>query len=345
MRLPVVGPGLSVGDTFLEVQDGHAGLVVVAGDDGTVLGTVTDGDIRRAVLAGLDLATPVGEVMGDQPVTVAATLPDTAVRDLLERRHLRAAAVVEGRRLVGVRTRADVGGHPPSVTAVVLAGGRGQRLRPLTDKVPKPLLTVGRATVVERLLDGLGAAGVGDVYLSVNYKAELFEERLGDGARHGVRLHYLRERKQLGTAGPLSLLPGLGGALLVVNAKQITTLDLGRLVDFHLQEGAAMTVAAFTHEVHIPYGVLDQEGGRLTRMVEKPTQRHLCNAGMYVLGTDLVGLVPRNTYFGMPQLLDATIAGGRPAVAFPILETVIHIATREDLDRALLYVATGEEVR
>ncbi len=333
------------GDVLLQMQDGGAGLAVVTDHGGRVVGTVADGDIRRAVLAGADLSVPVAELMGDEPAMVTPATPDDEVRALLQRRQLPAVAVVDGDDVVGSRHLGDVGGARLAASAVILAGGRGQRLRPLTDKVPKPLLTVGRTTIVERLLGALRDAGVVDVYLSVNYKAEVFEERLGDGEAYGVRLRYLREHKPLHTAGPLSLLPEPpAGPVLVMNADQVTALHFARLVDFHHQQGASVTVGAFRHEVQIPYGVLRLDGGRVAGIDEKPTIHQQCNAGIYVVDPDVVAMVPRNTFFGMPDLVEAALADGRPVTAFPIVEKFIDIGTLEELEAALVYFATGEEV-
>lgn len=229
--------------------------------------------------------------------------------------------------------------------AVILAGGRGQRLAPLTDTVPKPLLTIGRTTILERLVEGLAAAGIVNVWLAVNYKAEAIEERLGDGSAYGVRIDYLRERSALGTAGPLSLLPrGQTGPVLVMNADQVTALDFARLVDFHAEANVAITVASFVHQVHIPYGVLQVNGGDLSSIAEKPTMDYPCNAGIYVLDPDLIDMVPENTEFPMTKLIEAVLAEGRRIAVFPITERFIDIGTREELDEALVLFATGEEV-
>lgn len=332
-------------DALAQVQEGGEGLAVVTDGDGRVIGTVTDGDVRRAALAGNDLSVPVASIMGDDPAMVAPGASDHEVRAALERHGLPAVAVVDDGRLVGLRHIADVGGALAPVSAVILAGGRGQRLRPLTDKVPKPLLTVGRTTIVERLLEGLATAGVAEVYLAVNYMAEAFEQRLGDGERHGVHLRYLRERKPLHTAGPLTLLPEVvPGPIVVMNADQVTALHFARLVDFHRQQGAAVTVGTFEHMVQVPYGVLRLDGPSVLGIDEKPVVRHLCNAGIYVVEPDVVKLIPRNTFFGMPNLVEAALADGRSVAAFPILEKFIDIGTLEELEAALVLFATGEEV-
>lgn len=325
--------------------EGGAGLVVVAGGDGRVQGTITDGDLRRAALTGPAPETPAHGLMGHEPATVDLTTPHAGVRDLLARRHLPAVAVLDQGYLVGLLHVSDVGGRREPVSAVILAGGRGRRLAPLTDRVPKPLLTVGRTTILERLLEQLWSAGVSDVALAVNYKADVFEERLGDGDGYGLALTYLKERKELGTAGALSLLPEPpAGPFLVTMADQVTSLPFARLVDFHNQEQAAITVAAFEHEVPVPYGVLRLEGARVTGIDEKPTLRLRCNAGIYVLDPTVLPLVPSDQMFGMPALVEAALGAGMAVATFPILERWIEIGTPETLEAALLSFAAGEEM-
>lgn len=247
----------------------------------------------------------------------------------------------------------DVAELPPAervvvdepVTAIVLAGGEGQRLRPLTDKVPKPLLQVGRATILERVLEALHASGIDDVFLAVNYKAEMIEDRVGDGSAYGVRVRYLRERTPLHTAGPLSLLPVRPpGPILVTNADQVTALDFMRMVEWHRAERAAITVASIEHLTQVPYGVLEVDGTRFLGIREKPVLTTRCNAGIYVLEPSVVDLVPANTHFGMDRLLAAALEAGMPISVFPVLETWIDIGTPEELEKALLWFATGEEV-
>ncbi|MBW3573794.1 MAG: NTP transferase domain-containing protein [Actinobacteria bacterium] len=338
-----------IGQVFDRLHQEGVGLAVVTADGDSaapsILGTVTDAELRRAHLAGHPPTTEVARIVGDDPAIVASDASDDHVRAVLERHGASVVAVVDGGRVVGYRHLDDVGGHQPPVTAVILAGGRGQRLRPLTDKVPKPLLTVGRTTIVERLLEGLWAAGVKDVHLSVNYKAEAFEERLGDGEGYGVRLHYLREHIELNTAGPLSLLPERPvGPVLVMNADQVTALHFARLVDYHRHSAAAITVGAFDHAVQIPYGVLHLEGDQVAGIVEKPTLHRSCNAGIYVLEPHVIDLVPPETFFGMPTLVEAVLTRGERVTAFPILEKFIDIGTLEELEAALVLFATGEQV-
>jgi NDP-sugar pyrophosphorylase family protein len=268
-------------------------------------GAASDLAVRRAAMAGVDLDTADVATLGDE---VAAPVTEP-------------------------------------VTAVVLAGGEGQRLRPLTDRVPKPLLQVGRTTILERVLERLRDSGVTDIWLAVNYKADMIEERVGDGAALGVKVRYLHEHTPLHTAGPLSLLPERpAGPVIVTNADQVTSLDFMRMVEWHRAERATLTVGSMEHTVQVPYGVLEVDGTRFLGIAEKPELRTRCNAGIYVLEPSVIDLVPPGTHYGMDRLLAATVDAGLPVSVFPILEQWIDIGTPEELEKALLWFATGEEL-
>lgn len=228
--------------------------------------------------------------------------------------------------------------------AVVMAGGRGQRLRPLTDKVPKPLLRLGGSTIVERIIASLASAGVAEVYLAVNYKAEAFEERIGDGAALGVRVRYLHEEEALGTAGALSLLPDApAGSVLVTNADILTRMDFGALFDAHATSGAAITIVGVEYESQVPYAVLRTEGERVVAIEEKPAQRVLCNGGIYMLRPDVLRLVPADTAIDMPDLIEKGMAEGLPVHVHAIDDKWFDIGSPEDFERVMLEFATGEE--
>ena len=323
--------------------NGH-GLLVVAGRGGKVAGTVTDGSLRRAVLAHGTQDVPLADVMSRTLVTVAPRTRAKDVAELLRAHRLRAVPVVDKGRLVGVRALDEVDDARPKPSAVVMVGGRGQRLRPLTDKVPKPLLRIGGTTIVERIIAGLAGAGIEDVYLTLNYKAEAFEERLGSGDRLGVNLRYVRERKPLGTAGALSLLPDRPeGPILVTNGDLVTTLDFTALLDFHWHHAGAITVSGVEHLSEIPYGVLRTTEHHLLGIDEKPSRSDFVSAGMYVLDPDVLRFVAADTPLGMPDLIADVLAEGLPVHVFPILEGWFDIGSPEEFERVLVAFATGEE--
>jgi dTDP-glucose pyrophosphorylase len=340
----VVPPTATLATAFDRVRAAGRGLVVVV--DGDVLvGTLTDGAVRRAALDRPSLDVPVGDVVSRRPVVVDPAAGDDEVRGLLASARLPAVPVVEGGRLVGLRTADEFDGlRGPAPIAMVMVGGRGKRLRPLTDKVPKPLLRIGGGTIVERIVRNLGAAGVVDVHLATNYMAAMFEERLGDGAQLGVRLHYIREEEVMGTAGPLSLLSETPTSpILVTNGDLVTNLDYRALFDFHWHHGGAITVASVEHHTSVPYGVLRTAGHHLLAIEEKPTRRDLVNAGIYVLEPEVLRYLPRGVEVTMPDLIADVVADGLAVSAFPVLEPWSDIGTPEEFERVLLAFATGEE--
>ena len=183
------------------------------------------------------------------------------------------------------------------------------------------------------------------MWLAVNYMADKIEARIGDGSQWGLRVRYLHEEVPLHTAGALSLLPDRPtGPIVVLNADQVTQLSFARMVDFHVAEGAAVTVGVFFHEEEIRYGVVDLDEGAVAGIREKPTLRWPCNAGFYVIDPSMLDLVPDGAPFTMPQLTDAALAAGHRVVAFPILETWLDIGNFDDLNHALLWFVTGEEL-
>jgi dTDP-glucose pyrophosphorylase len=337
-------PDDTVGAAAVRLRENGTGFGVVVGKDNRVLGTVADGAIRRAALGGGDFDAPVTSVMSPKPIVAGRDAADDEILELLTSYRIRALAVVEDDTLLGVRTLDEFPQHrAPAPVAVIMAGGRGQRLRPLTDKVPKPLLRIGPSSILERIISSLAGAGVEDVHLAVNYKANEFEKRLGDGQQLGVKLHYVRERQPLGTAGALSLLPELPrGPILVTNGDLVTTLDFARLFDFHWHHGGAVTIGGVEHLSHIPYGVLRTVEHHLLEIEEKPERRDFCSAGIYVLEPEVLRLVAPGARKDMPELVADVLAEGFPVHVFPVLETWFDIGSPAEFERVLMQFATGE---
>ncbi len=286
-----------------------AGVGAIEDEAGYELGLITDADLRRALNSGARASDVVESVLGG--LDVAPPAPPTG---------------------------------PPSVTAVPMVGGRGERLRPYTDKVPKPLLTVGGTTILERMLGHLAASGLTDVRLTVNYKAEAFEARIGDGSAYGVRVTYVREEEPLGTAGGLRLLdPAPDAPFVVLNGDLITSVPFDRMIEFHRAERATLTVATYEHATPIPYGVVAVEGSRIVRIDEKPTLRHRCNAGIYVLDPELLDEIPRDRPFLMTELIEQVMRSDRRVAAFPIVEQYFDMGSPEELERVLHHFLTEPE--
>jgi NDP-sugar pyrophosphorylase family protein len=227
---------------------------------------------------------------------------------------------------------------------LILAGGKGVRLRPLTYSIPKPLLPIGEKPILEEIIERLRHQGLRDLIIAVGYRAELIETYFRDGAQLGVQITYVQETQPLGTAGPLSLvraqcgLPA-GEPLIAMNGDILTDIDMQRLLEAHRAAGSRLTVVTREFALQHPYGVLQVDGERVTGITEKPVVSDTVSAGIYVLEPEVLELVPRDTFFDMPDLMNALIARGQSVSAYPFEGEWLAIDRIEQLEDAARMVA------
>ncbi len=312
-------------------------VVLVADDRERVVGVVTDGDIRRGLLRGLTFDSPVSEVMNRKFISVRPDMDRAAVLDMMKSLVIRQVPVLDGDgRLVGFHFLNDLLGTSvrPNV-AVIMAGGKGTRLRPLTENCPKPMIQVAGRPILERVVLHLVGYGIRKVYLSINYLGEQIENYFGDGSRFGCAIEYLREEKALGTGGALSLLPGdIEHPFVVMNGDQVTQADIGKMLDVHAREQAAATIGVRHYQVEIPFGVVIQEAGKLLALQEKPTAHYLVNTGIYVFNPDVISMVPMNEEFPITSLFDLLLIRNSCVGVHYIEEDWIDVGRHDDLRRA-----------
>lgn len=312
-------------------------VLVVDGQD-RLLGTITDGDVRRALLANIDLDDTAGRIMNTHPVVAHASDGAEAIRQLMTRQGLlRHIPVVDGdNRVVRIETLKQLLGTTPRENWVVLmAGGQGNRLRPLTQRCPKPLLEVGGRPILHTIVEGFAEQGFEQLFVSVNYLADMVEQALGDGDRWGTNIHYLRERQRLGTAGALANLPRRPThPTIVMNADILTKVDYRLLLDFHAEHRCAATMCVREYTVEVPYGVVEVEGQQIVGIDEKPVQRHFINAGIYVLEPEVFDLLDPDQPMDMPQLFERLLEKGLSSAVFPIREYWLDIGLLDDYQRA-----------
>ncbi|MGT2434897.1 nucleotidyltransferase family protein [Bradyrhizobium betae] len=225
--------------------------------------------------------------------------------------------------------------HQSDHWVVLMAGGLGSRLKPLTDDVPKPLIRVGDKPILETVLGGFVKAGFGKFFISVNYKADMIRDYFGDGSAWGVEISYLQENERLGTAGALSLLPERPSQpFFVMNGDLLTTVNFEQMLKYHREHQAFSTVCVREHSVTVPFGVIDFDDHRLLGIREKPTQKFFVNAGVYLLDPGVLDHLDANEAVDMPTLIERTIANGKPSVVFPLREYWIDVGRLDDLQRA-----------
>lgn len=336
-RSIVVSPDSTIEETMRVIDRGGIRVALVTDADDRLRGLVTDGDIRRALLRQLPLSTPVAGVMTREPVVACAGDSRAVRRRRMDERGLDHLPVIDADgRLIGIDTLRSVL-EPARIDnpVVLMAGGLGQRLGPLTEKRPKPLLNVGARPILETILRSIVAAGFHRFYISVNYRAEMIMRHFGDGSRFGVEIRYLREDKRLGTAGPLSLLPERPELpLLVMNGDILTRVDFESLLAFHRERGGDATMCVREYGYEVPFGTVNVVDGYAVHLAEKPVQRFFINAGIYMLEPQMLDRVPRDRYFDMPELLQALIDDGGRLSVFPIHEYWQDIGRPEDFEQA-----------
>jgi dTDP-glucose pyrophosphorylase len=339
----VVGLEASLRDVMACVDRNAKGIALIVDEDHHLIGTITDGDLRRAILSGFDLNLPVQKLMerrADTPYPVPLTAPmqtsDAELLHLMNERGLRHIPLVDDAgRVVDIALLSNlVKEYELPLAAVVMAGGFGTRLRPLTEDLPKPMLPVGDRPLLEWTLEQLRRAGIRRVNVTTHYKAEKITNYFGDGQQFGVELSYVTEECPLGTAGALGLIEARGEPLLVINGDILARVDYRAMLEHHRGRCAEMTVAVGQYETQVPYGVLDVDGDRVQRLREKPTLTFLVNAGIYLLEPSVVRCIPNGKRFDMTELIQQLLDERRPVSTFPIIGYWLDIGKHGDYVQA-----------
>lgn len=333
----IISPDASLRDAVAAIDRGARQVALVVDGDTRLVAVVTDGNIRRGLLRGLTLDAPVADVMNRTPTTAHIEDGVEAARRLMSDRHLHHVPIVDAeRRLVDLLWIDDVTRTERKSTPVILmAGGLGMRLRPLTEKVPKPMLPIGGRPILEQIIESFADQGFVRFTLSVNYLGEIIREHFGDGRALGVEIDYIEEPERMGTAGALSLLPERPEEpVIVMNGDLLTSVRFDALLRFHQETGATATLCARQFDMQVPYGVIDADGTRLRGIVEKPVHRHFVNAGIYVLSPAVFDGLDRGQSLDMPDLLSGLARSETTVSVFPIREYWLDIGRMEDLELA-----------
>lgn len=338
-----IRPDATVRETLTRIDTGGKQFALVV-RDGQLVGVVSDGDVRRALLRGVELDDSVTEVLNDHPVTVRPTADHSEVERLKRLLGVSYIPVVDESGalidLIGPDERIAV---ELSTPVVLMAGGRGQRLYPLTKDIPKPMLPIGDVPMIEVLLRRLRSQGFRRIYVSVNYLGDMIVEHLGDGSALGLEIEYLHETSPLGTAGALAQLSGrIGEPFIVMNADLLTEADLRPMLEFHRRVADGGTVGVREYTFDIPFGVVRLSGESVESLAEKPQHRELVSAGITVLDPIALDHLTLGDYCDMPTLLAQLIEAGYTVGAFQIHEDWIDIGRPEDLERARAAIERSE---
>lgn len=330
----------SIADVIRCIDTNAEGLALLVDVEGKLVDTLTDGDIRRGLLKGADLEDSASFLLergkpaphADGPTVAREDASDAELLRLMTERTVRQIPILDqAGRVVDITFMhelvEELEEHPE---AILMAGGRGSRLLPLTEKVPKPLLPIGDKPVMERIIRQLRGAGIRKVNVAVHHMSEKIASHFGDGSRLGVDLTYVTEDKPLGTAGSLRRLVGAKEPFIVINADIVTTLNYRALLAYHREHRADISVAVRRYEVSVPYGVLNCDGARVTGLAEKPVTTFLVNAGIYLVEPHVTRLIPENEPFDMTDLVNEVLKSNGSVCAFPVHEYWLDVGRHED---------------
>jgi len=335
--------------TFIKVDDdlktsieiihksGHRiGLVV--GKDTKLHGTVTDGDIRRALLKKIDMSESVLKIMNEKPTFSSKNVTSEEKINIMQERDILHIPILDSDGLViGLDSIHDLLKKPIyDNPVVIMAGGFGKRLMPLTEDTPKPLLKVGTKPILETIISNFKELGFRNFYISLHYKADMIKDYFGNGSEQNISIYYLEEKKPMGTAGCLSLLPESLSNLpiILMNGDLITDLNFISLLENHHHSGSEATICVAEYDFQVPYGVLEVEENEVKSIAEKPVQKFFVNAGIYVLNKSILSNIEKNQYTDMPDVLAKKLSNNESINTFPIFEKWIDIGRISDYKKA-----------
>lgn len=328
----------TIEDAIQTLDKEALGIVLVVDADQKLIGTITDGDVRRALIRRHPLTASVAEIMCSNPRTATREMSNAQLVDLMNQYKILQVPILDHLgRVIGLETLQDAIAKPRIDNPVFLmAGGFGTRLRPLTDTCPKPLLKIGEKPILEVILDSFLGAGFHRFFISTHYLPEMIQEHFGNGERWGASIMYVHEEEPLGTGGALGLLPKeqIDAAVVMMNGDLLTSLDYTNLLRFHQEHGGSATMCVREYDFQVPFGVVETEGHKVISMVEKPVHKIFVNAGIYVVSPELVHRVQQGCRVDMPTLLGQEIAEGRTVNSFPMHEYWLDIGRMDDFQRA-----------
>lgn len=341
-----ISPRRTIGDAIKQLDQAGTGALVLCDESGMFRGLLTDGDIRRGFLRGVTFQDPCGDIATQRPLTVSPLLTTAEMLQIMNRVDINHLPLVDStgcaaglilRRDLMVENRLEM-------SAVIMAGGRGTRLLPLTRDVPKPMLPVGDRPLMELTLERLRKAGIRHVNVTTHHLSDKIKRHFRDGSEFGVDLTYITEEHPLGTAGGLGFISQRKEPMLVINGDVLTAVNYKDLFAFHRDNHADLTVGVRLYEMEVPYGVVDCEGTHVKKVREKPTIKLLVNAGVYVLEPLVSYFIPAGRRCDMTDLIKELLDAGRNVVSFPIMEYWLDIGQHNDYARANEDVRLGKMI-
>lgn len=331
-----INQNASIKEALEVIDKGAIKVAVVLSDDGLLLGMLNDGDIRRALLKGMSLDDSIAGIINKHPVV--ANINDTKERilELANEKKLHQIPIISNGKLIGIQDiREFLAPKNKPNKVILMVGGLGTRLRPLTNDVPKPMLDVGNKPILHTIVENFAKYGYTDIIMCVNYKSEIIKEYFGNGDKFGVKIEYVLESKRMGTAGALSLLKERPkDDFFVMNGDLLTNVNFEYLHEYHKDSNALASICIRKYEMQVPYGVVNVRANKVTSIEEKPTQSFFVSAGIYMFSPIVLDFIPKGVFYDMPTLFSELLKHDFPIHPFPIREYWLDIGRMDEYRRA-----------
>ncbi len=343
LELLCIDESRSIRDVISQIDKNRLGIALVVDGDRRLLGAITDGDVRRAMLANIELSRPASVLLARKagsrfarPITASVSAdPATFVRVMKDNGVVHLPLLDHEGRVVGlVALEEFVRDDTLPLRAVIMAGGRGQRLHPLTEHTPKPMLQIGGQPLMEIIVEQLRDAGIRRLHVATHHNSEKISQHFGDGRKFGVDIAYVNEHRPLGTAGALGLVDAPRETMLVINGDILTQVDFRAMLAFHREHQGDLTVAVRQYQVEVPFGVIESDGALVSGLTEKPQLTFFINAGIYLLEPIVCQYVAADEHLDMPELIQRLLADHRRVISFPVREYWLDIGLPDDYLRA-----------
>ena len=320
------------------INKGGYQIALVIDNNGEFQGVIADSDIRKALIKGYQLDSPVTKIMNSSPIILSPEHTDQDATSIMLEKHFFHVPVINSEnKIVGLHIAEQYRTNfVRKDTFIVMAGGRGKRLRPLTDKTPKPMLPIQGKPILEKILEKARAEGFINIVISVGYLSDQIIDYFGNGKRIGLNIEYIHEEKPLGTAGALKSLCSeqISKFLFITNADIITDLSYGEMLDQAMRNKVDGLMATRIHEWQNPFGVVKTNGMKISSIIEKPTYQSQVNAGMYVLSRKMLDFIEKDTYYDMPDLFTDALKERLNLETYPIHEAWLDIGRPDDYEEA-----------
>jgi dTDP-glucose pyrophosphorylase/CBS domain-containing protein len=340
----VIRPSSTITEAIIQLDRAGTGALLLCTVDRKLFGLLSDGDIRRAVLKGISLEDSCESIASRTPMTTGPAISANQALQLMNQHDINHLPVIDADgTVVDLLLRRDiVSDERVDLAAVVMAGGYGKRLLPLTEDIPKPMLPVGDKPLLERTIEQLRRAGIREVNLTTHYLPDSIVRHFGDGESFGVKMNYLQEDHPLGTAGGLKPMARATGPFLVMNGDILTGVSFQEMLAYHRRNGAQITVGVRKYEVQVPYGVVECDDIRIMKLKEKPSLTFFVSAGIYLLEPSVCEHIPEGKRFDMTDLIQKLLDLGQPVISFPIMEYWLDVGRHEDYRQAQDDVRSGK---